>query len=90
MFCNLQKDYKLQTQKSPMRALEKLKVVDKLFDRSSLEGLDSSIGELNGYLFSFFENLLKCIDSFFNSFVSAITTHGYAKANLENEYYNEK
>ena len=73
-----------------MRALEKLKVVDKLFDRSSLESLDSSIGKLNGYFLSFFENLLKRIDGFFNSFVSAITTHGYSEANLENEDYNEK
>ena len=73
-----------------MWALEKLKMVDKLFDRSSLEGLDSTIGKLNGYFFSFFENLLKRIDGLFNSFVSSITTHGYAKANLENEYYNEK
>ena len=73
-----------------MRALEKLKVVDKLFDRSSLESFDSAIRELNGYFFSFFENLLKRIDGFFNSFVSAITTHGYAKANLENEYYDKK
>ena len=73
-----------------MRALEKLKVGDKLLNRSSLEGLDSSIGKLNGYFLSFFENLLKCIDSFFNSFASAITTHGYSKTNLENEDYNEK
>lgn len=73
-----------------MRALEKLKVGDKLFDRSSLEGLDSSIRELNGYLFSFFENLLKCVDRLFDSLVSSITTHGYAETNLENEYYNEK
>ena len=77
-------------QKSPMRALEKLKEVDKLFDRSSLEGLDSSIRELNSYLLSFFENLLKCIDGFLNSFVSSITTHGYSEANLENEYYDKK
>ena len=73
-----------------MWALEKLKVGDKLLNRSSLEGLDSSVGELDSHFFSFFENLLKCIDSFFNSFVSAITTHGYAETNLENEYYNEK
>ena len=90
MFCNLQKDYKLQTQKSPMRALEKLKVVDKLFDRSSLEGLDSSIGKLNGYFLSFFENLLKRFNGLLDSFVSSITTHGYSEANLENEDYNEK
>ena len=77
-------------QKSPMRALEKLKEVDKLFDRSSLEGLDSSIRELNSYLLSFFENLLKCINGLLNSFVSSITTHGYAEANLENEDYDEK
>ena len=73
-----------------MRALEKLKVGDKLLDRSSLEGLDSTVRELDGYFLSFFENLLKYIDSFFNSFVSAITTHGYSEANLENEDYNEK
>lgn len=73
-----------------MRALEKLKVGDKLFDRSSLEGLDSSIRKLNGHFLSFFENLLKCIDGFFNSFVSSITTHGYSEANLENEYYDKK
>ena len=73
-----------------MRALEKLKVGDKLFDRSSLEGLDSSIGKLNGYLFSFFENLLKCFNSLLDSFVSSITTHGYSETNLENEDYNEK
>ena len=90
MFCNLQKDYKLQTQKSPMRALEKLKVVDKLFDRSSLEGLDSTVRELNGYFLSFFKNLLKCFNGLFNSFVSSITTHGYSETNLENEDYNEK
>ena len=73
-----------------MRALEKLKVGDKLFDRSSLEGLDSSIRKLNGYLFSFFENLLKRFNGLFDSFVSSITTHGYAEANLENEYYDKK
>lgn len=73
-----------------MRALEKLKVGDKLFNRSSLEGLDSTVRELNRHFFSFFENLFKYIDGFFNSFVSSITTHGYAEANLENEYYNEK
>lgn len=73
-----------------MRALEKLKVGDKLFDRSSLEGLDSSIGKLNGYLFSFFENLLKRFNGLFDSFVSSITTHGYSETNLENEDYNEK
>ena len=73
-----------------MRALEKLKVVDKLLNRSSLEGLDSSVRKLNGYFFSFFENLLKRVYGFLNSFVSAITTHGYSKANLENEYYNKK
>lgn len=73
-----------------MRALEKLKVGDKLFDRSSFKGLDSSIGKLNGYLFSFFENLLKRFNGLFDSFVSSITTHGYAEANLENEDYNEK
>ena len=73
-----------------MRALEKLKVGDKLFNRSSLEGLDSSVRKLNGYLFSFFENLLKCFNGLLDSFVSSITTHGYAEANLENEYYNEK
>ena len=73
-----------------MRALEKLKEVDKLLDRSSLEGLDSSIGKLNGYLFSFFENLLKCFNGLLDSFVSSITTHGYSEANLENEDYNEK
>ena len=64
-----------------MRALEKLKVVDKLFDRSSLESLDSSIRELDRHFFSFFENLFKYIDGFFNSFVSSI---------LENEYYDKK
>ena len=73
-----------------MRALEKLKVGDKLFDRSSLKGLDSSIGKLNGYLFSFFENLLKRFNGLLDSFVSSITTHGYAEANLENKDYNEK
>ena len=73
-----------------MGALEKLKVGNKLFDRSSLEGLDSSIGKLNSHFFSFFENLLKCINSFLDSFVSAITTHGYSEANLENEYYDKK
>ena len=73
-----------------MRALEKLKVVDKLLNRSSLEGLDSSIRKLNGYLFSFFENLLKCFNGLFDSFVSSITTHGYAETNLENEYYDKK
>ena len=73
-----------------MRALKKLKVVDKLFDRSSLEGLDSSIGKLNGYLFSLFENLLKRFNGLLDSFVSAITAHGYAEANLENEYYDKK
>ena len=73
-----------------MRALEKLKVVDKLLNRSSLEGLDSTVRELDSHFFSFFENLLKCFNGLFNSFVSSITTHGYAKANLENEYYNEK
>lgn len=73
-----------------MRALEKLKVGDKLFYRSSLEGLDSSIRKLNGYLFSFFENLLKRFNGLFDSFVSPITAHGYAETNLENEYYNEK
>ena len=73
-----------------MRALEKLKEVDKLFNRSSLKGLDSSIGKLNGYLFSFFENLLKHFDGLLDSFVSSITTHGYAEANLENEYYDKK
>ena len=73
-----------------MRALEKLKVGDKLLNRSSLEGLDSSIRELNGYLFSFFENLLKCFNGLLDSFVSSITTHGYSEANLENEDYNEK
>ena len=73
-----------------MRALEKLKVGDKLFNRSSLEGLDSSVRKLNGYLFSFFENLLKCFNGLLDSFVSSITTHGYAEANLENEDYNEK
>ena len=73
-----------------MRALEKLKVGDKLFDRSSLESFDSTVRELNGYLFSFFENLLKRINGLFNSFVSSITTHGYAEANLENEYYDKK
>ena len=72
-----------------MRALEKLKVGDKLFDRSSLESFDSSIRKLNGYFLSFFENLLKRIDSFLNSFVSSIITHGYAENNLENEYYDE-
>ena len=73
-----------------MRALEKLKVGNKLFDRSSLEGLDSSIGKLNGHFFSFLENLLKCFNGLFDSFISSITTHGYAKANLENEYYDKK
>lgn len=73
-----------------MRALEKLKVGDKLFDRSSLEGLDSSIGKFNGYLLSFFENLLKGVNGLFDSFVSSITIHGYAETNLENEYYDEK
>ena len=73
-----------------MRALEKLKVVDKLFDRSSLEGLDSSIGKLDGYLFSFFENLLKCVDRLFDSLVSSITTHGYTETNLENKDYDKK
>ena len=73
-----------------MRALEKLKEVDKLLDRSSLKSLDSSIGKLNGHFFSFFENLLKCINGLLNSFVSSITTHGYAEANLENEDYDEK
>ena len=73
-----------------MRALEKLKEVDKLFDRSSLKGLDSSIGKLNGYLFSFFENLLKRVYGLFDSFVSSITAHGYSEANLENEYYDKK
>ena len=73
-----------------MRALEKIKVVDKLLDRSSLKGFDSTIRELNSYFLSFLENLLKCIDGFLNSFVSSITTHGYSEANLENEYYNKK
>ena len=73
-----------------MRALEKLKVGNKLFDRSSLEGLDSSIGKLNGHFFSFFENLLKHFNGLLDSFVSSITTHGYAEANLENEYYDKK
>ena len=73
-----------------MRALEKLKVGDKLFDRSSLEGLDSSIRELDRYLFSFFENLLKRFNGLLDSFVSSITTHGYSETNLENEDYNEK
>ena len=73
-----------------MRALEKLKVGDKLFDRSSLESFDSTIRELNGYLFSFFENLLKCFNGLLDSFVSSITTHGYAETNLENEYYDKK
>lgn len=73
-----------------MRALEKLKEVDKLFDRSSLEGLDSSIGKLNGHLLSFFENLLKRFDGLLDSFVSSITTHGYTETNLENEYYDKK
>lgn len=73
-----------------MRALEKLKAGDKLFDRSSLEGLDSSIGKLNGYFLSFFENLLKRFNGLLDSFVSSVTTHGYSEANLENEYYNKK
>ena len=73
-----------------MRALEKLKVVDKLLDRSSLKGLDSSIRELNSYLLSFFENLLKRFNGLLDSFVSSITTHGYAETNLENEYYDKK
>lgn len=73
-----------------MRALEKLKVGDKLFNRSSLEGLDSSIRELNSHFLSFFENLLKCFNGLFDSFVSSITTHGYTEANLENEYYDKK
>ena len=73
-----------------MRALEKLKVVDKLLNRSSLEGLDSAIRELNGYFLSFFENLLKRFNGLLDSFVSAITTHGYSEANLENEDYNKK
>ena len=73
-----------------MRALEKLKVGNKLFDRSSLEGLDSSVRKLNGYLFSFFENLLKRFNGLFDSFVSSITTHGYSEANLENKDYDKK
>ena len=73
-----------------MRALKKLKVGDKLFDRSSLEGLDSSIRELNSYLLSFFENLLKRFNGLLDSFVSSITTHGYTETNLENKDYNEK
>ena len=73
-----------------MRALKKLNVVNRLFDRSSLEGLDSSIRKLNGYFLSFFENLLKRFNGLLDSFVSSITTHGYSEANLENEYYNEK
>ena len=77
-------------QKSPMRALEKLNVVNRLFNRSSLKGLDSSVGKLNGHFFSFFENLLKCFNGLLDSFVSSITTHGYAEANLENEYYDER
>ena len=73
-----------------MRALEKLKVVDKLFDRSSLEGLDSTVRELNSYFLSFFENLSKYFNGLLDSFVSSITTHGYTEANLENEYYDKK
>ena len=73
-----------------MRALEKLKEVDKLFDRSNLEGLDSSIGKLNSNFFSFFENLLKCINGLLDSFVSSVITHGYTEDNLENEYYDKK
>lgn len=71
-----------------MRALEKLNRVDKLFDRSGFKSLNSSIRKLNSNLFSFFENLLERIDSFFNAFVSSVITHGQAETNLECKDYN--